>query len=277
MSADAPLLSIIIATFNAAAPLRETLLSLGSQKQIPANSVEIILQDGGSTDSTVRLARESGLFHSLTSEPDGGVYDAMNKGASRATGKWLQFLNAGDKFHSEWALAHTLSHLADLDGQAALWVIGRAVNTSLLDGRGVQIPSVPHNWVKHLLGVQPHCHQATWFRRDVFMAIGGHALDFGTAGDYDLIVRCGLLGRPAVIDTLIIDYEGGGMSAVGPKKTALLLHDVRVSRLELAGLYRKLDYAVTRVLALCNATRITLGRMRRGQQFHSAHDAARRA
>lgn len=90
-----PLVSIIIATYNAAKFLGPCLESIA--KQVIKN-LEIVIVDGNSTDSTADIAASfSQLNIVYNSEPDQGIYDALNKGIARATGKWLYFLGADDR------------------------------------------------------------------------------------------------------------------------------------------------------------------------------------
>ena len=95
VSTDGPLVSIITVTRNAAATLERTLQSVLLQTY---PYIEYIIIDGASTDGTVNLIRtEADRIAYWVSEPDGGLYDAMNKGLARATGHYVWFLNAGDE------------------------------------------------------------------------------------------------------------------------------------------------------------------------------------
>ena len=102
-----PLFSIITVTYNAAATLPPTLKSVGEQT---CQLYEYLLIDGASTDESVKLAEKSGISNmTISSEPDRGLYDAMNKGLGLAQGDYVIFLNAGDSFHSK----DTLQEIAD--------------------------------------------------------------------------------------------------------------------------------------------------------------------
>ena len=102
-----PVFSVITVTYNAERWLERTILSVLSQSY---TNVEYLIIDGGSTDRTVEIIRQyaSGLAY-WVSEPDQGLYDAMNKGLARATGDYLVFLNAGDTFHT----ADTLNQIVN--------------------------------------------------------------------------------------------------------------------------------------------------------------------
>ena len=92
-----PKISVITVTYNAGEVLEDTIQSVISQTY---HHVEYILVDGASRDHTMAIAnRYRERIHKIISEPDKGLYDAMNKGISLATGDYLCFLNAGDSFH----------------------------------------------------------------------------------------------------------------------------------------------------------------------------------
>lgn len=93
-----PKVSIITVTYHAADALRSTLQNI-SQSDYP--DFEVIVIDGASPDNTAEVVHEfSGLVNYFVSEPDGGIYDAMNKGLQAATGRYVWFINAGDKIYA---------------------------------------------------------------------------------------------------------------------------------------------------------------------------------
>ena len=98
-----PLFSIVTITFNAAETLPATLRSVDSQT---FTDYEHLIIDGASKDSTVETARKAAnKRRAIYSEPDKGLYDAMNKGLSKARGRFIVFLNAGDSFSTPGTLA----------------------------------------------------------------------------------------------------------------------------------------------------------------------------
>lgn len=91
-----PTITIVTVTYNCADSIEATIQSVLQQSY---THIEYILIDGGSTDGTQEIiSKYSQQIASYISEPDKGIYDAMNKGIDRATGEWIFFLNAGDTF-----------------------------------------------------------------------------------------------------------------------------------------------------------------------------------
>jgi len=101
------LLSIITISYNDLSGLQFTLASSKSFDE----RVEWIIVDGGSTDGTQQFLSELSEDYLFSSEPDEGLYDAMNKGLKEATGEYVIFMNSGDGFHSEQTLKEILSSL----------------------------------------------------------------------------------------------------------------------------------------------------------------------
>jgi len=106
-----PKISIITIVFNDVRHLEGTILSVINHNY---TNIEYIIIDGGSTDGTVDLIKKySDQIAFWKSEPDQGIYDAMNKGLRAATGDYVWFLNSGDKIYNENLLTKIISDLGD--------------------------------------------------------------------------------------------------------------------------------------------------------------------
>jgi len=168
-----PQLTIITITYNAEKYLGRTLQSVATAARLVpgvADSIEYILIDGASTDGTLQVAeRYSLILNRIMSEPDRGLYDAMNKGLSLATGEYVWFLNAGDEVHDGQVLSrllHAFESQADVYYSDALFV--------RTDGEAVGLRSevTPHtlpkkiHWQDFALGMKIS-HQAFIVRRTI--------------------------------------------------------------------------------------------------------------
>jgi glycosyltransferase involved in cell wall biosynthesis len=233
---DQVMLSVITVTLDNAAGLRKTLESVVGFLDDPA--VEVIVVDGGSADDTRKVV---GSFRrerlTLVSERDDGVYDAMNKGARLSRGAYLMWLNSGDTIARDDALLNILAFLR----AEPLWGVVGAMHLQGGVGHPFRIPNLPHVWWRHAFGLQPHCHQACLFSRRLYEVLGGYSGSYGLFGDFDFILRAGMVSPPAELPEVLVLYEGGGRSVEHADRIPLTLHQIRVDRMGLSGHLRRLD------------------------------------
>ena len=206
-------LSVITVTYNAEATLERTLRSVQSQSQA---DIEHIIVDGNSQDGTVALIeRYANERTNWVSEPDKGLYDAMNKAAAMATGDYLCFLNAGDTFHSDTTVEEMMRSIPQ--GSVPDIIYGQ---TAIVDGNGrflhmrrLEAPKVL-NWKSFKQGMLV-CHQAFIVRRGLFEP---YDLGYRFSSDFDWAVK--LLKRAQVIhytDMTLIDYLNEGLTTTNHK------------------------------------------------------------
>lgn len=202
MPAAAPFISVIVVCRNPGLPrLRLALDSVWLQI---AAAGELIVVDGASTDGTREwLETQRPRLGALITEPDRGVYDAMNKGVAAARGDWLLFLGADDRLEPD-AFARLAPVLAQTTGGV---VAGEAVYS---DGRvyrpGAWPVAVRRNFLQH---------QACFYHRSVFVA-GGFDAALRYQADYDLNLRIGRAGMPIVPAAGRVAVCGaGGLSDAG--------------------------------------------------------------
>jgi len=121
---EQPLISIITIVYNSKNDLEKTIKSVLNQKY---KNIEYIIIDGGSTDGTLDIINKyQEEIDKVISEPDNGIYDAMNKGLKHISGKWVNFLNAGDLFYDNNILNNIFQNLQ----QGTKLIYGDWINTS---------------------------------------------------------------------------------------------------------------------------------------------------
>lgn len=203
-----PLFSIITITYNAEKELPATLESVRCQT---LTDFEHLIVDGASKDGTVALAEQSGIEQmSIVSEPDKGLYDAMNKGIARAKGDYLIFLNAGDAFHAPTSL----QELADTIKAAGRPDIAYG-QTQIVDANrkfiGMRHLTAPeHLTFDSFKQGMLVCHQAFVARRDIAEP---YDLRYRFSADYEWCLRCLRKAKScAYTGTTLIDYLADGLT-----------------------------------------------------------------
>ena len=204
-----PVFSIITITYNASRWLEKTILSVLSQSY---PGIEYIIIDGKSTDGTVDIIRqyETGLSFWI-SEPDVGLYDAMNKGLQHATGDYVWFMNAGDTFYT----ANTIQKVADLISRKKVLPDVIYGETAIVgeDGKhiGMRRLKAPErlNWKSFRMGMLV-CHQSFVAKRKI---VPSYDLQYKYSADYDWCIRC-LKDASAVRNSRLVlaNFLEGGMS-----------------------------------------------------------------
>lgn len=112
-------ISIVTVCYNASTEIEKTMESVLSQSY---ENIEYIIIDGASTDDTLKVAKSKVLKYNtrdvkIFSGPDKGIFDAMNKGIKKATGEWINFMNAGDLFYNEKVIENLFkSEIAESTG-----------------------------------------------------------------------------------------------------------------------------------------------------------------
>lgn len=181
--APEPLISVITVTYNAENEISAT---LGSLKEQTFTGFEHIVVDGASTDATLSRVRDAAIPRSvILSEPDKGLYDAMNKGLRLAKGKYVIFLNAGDTFHNP----ETLQRYADAGMKDYDIIYG---DTCIIDNTGNIIGRRHLNAPAHLdfksfsKGMLV-CHQAFMVKKSLTQ---DYNLNYRFSADFDWCINC---------------------------------------------------------------------------------------
>jgi glycosyltransferase involved in cell wall biosynthesis len=204
--------SIVTPTYNAISTIRETLASI--QGQDHAGPVEHIVIDGGSRDGTVELLAAEAAAGRLryVSEPDDGLSDAFNKGVALATGDVVGWLNADDVYEPGALSAIAAAWAERPDAE---WATGRC---SIIGERGERSRHAVTAYKNLLLDHYSFAlhltnnfvsSPATFVRRDVLAELGALDTRFVYSADYDLWLRLGRRGRPAVADAPVARFRMG--------------------------------------------------------------------
>lgn len=194
--------SIITATYNAAKFLEPTIISI-SKVSYPC--IEFILIDGGSTDDTLKIAKKyKNIITKMISEPDKGVYDALNKGINLSTGDYLYFLGAGDVLHKE-GIGKLVKAVEDTNCMSLVYGDCYFVQSKkIYNGEFNKWKLFNHNI----------CHQAIIYSRKIFEKHGLYDLSFKISADYILNLKCFADKNinKLYVKTIVADYQEGGLS-----------------------------------------------------------------
>lgn len=216
-------ITLITCTYNAEAVLQPTLNSILHQTSA---DIEHIIIDGKSKDNTVAIAEQykaaSDMMHTgrtvvIQSEPDNGLYDAMNKGIKRATGDYLCFMNAGDKLASENTIKDIIEKI-EASGKEHSVVYGE---TDIVDENGVFLRHRHHKapekltWRSFRQGMLV-CHQSFYANTKISKDIEYNLL-YKISADVDWCIRVMKEGEKHGLGTLnthavLCNYLDGGMS-----------------------------------------------------------------
>ena len=208
-------ISIITVTYYAEATLERTLQSV-AQQTYP--DIEHLIIDGASTDRTLEIARQY-PHATVFSEPDKGLYDAMNKGLQRATGDFLCFLNAGDKLHSKETLAHIASSVSDGSPIGVIYGDTHIVDTQGQFLRNRRLTPPEHlTWQSFKDGMLV-CHQAFYINRQIALP---YDTTYRFSADFDWCIRCMKEGKKRGMQNLYVheplaDYLAEGMTTANHK------------------------------------------------------------
>lgn len=213
-------ISIVTITYNAARSLQRTLDSVARQTY---REIEHLIVDGASKDDTVALAQhyQQTVPYQVvvSSEPDKGLYDAMNKGLERATGDYIVFLNAGDMLHDAKTLetvVNAITSPSTLHQESPAVIYG---DTAITDSEGNVLHLRTHRppeqltWRSFKQGMLV-CHQAFYARRDIARETP-YDLQYRHSADVDWCIRimkeADHRGLPLVnTHAVLADFEEGG-------------------------------------------------------------------
>ena len=198
--------SIVTVSYNSAETIQDTIDSVRRQTY---PNIEYIVVDGRSTDGTVDILKENeGVIDRWVSEPDDGIYDAMNKGIRMSTGKIIGILNSDDWYEPE--AVETVVRVFEAYENVDL--VHGAMNICTEEGK-------PYARYGSKSGMSPNLtapfnHPTCFVRRSVYNDLGGFALDLPTASDYDFMLQFMRSGRENMyVDQVLTNFRKGGVTS----------------------------------------------------------------
>lgn len=192
--------SVVIVTYNASKTLREAIDSVLEQTY---NNVECLIVDGNSQDSTLKIVESYGDKIRWISEPDNGIYDAMNKGWKLASGEWILYLGADDLLlPSGIELLINKSMSLDVVYGDTIFVKGEKEKA---------VKSLPTRYLRRRMVTS---HQSLMMRKNIFVTLHGFDLKYKIVADAELVLRAFLAGyKFGQIDGYISKFSDEGISS----------------------------------------------------------------
>lgn len=216
-------ISIITVCYNSAVTIEKTILSVANQTY---PNIEYIIIDGNSRDATVDIIKKhESAISKWISEPDKGLYDAMNKGIGMATGDLIGILNSDDTFNTNTVVQDVINFHTRNNIDASVGNIMQHRE----NGKVVRIYSSKYwNPKKLTIGFMP-AHPSIFFKRELFNKYGNYDLGFKIGADYELITRFFLKNR------ISWKYSGitttamlvGGLSSSGSSSYKLITQEIQ--------------------------------------------------
>jgi len=220
-------LSIVTISYNNVDGLRKTIDTVLAQESREA--FEYVVVDGGSKDGTLELLQShDSKIDKWVSEPDKGIYNAMNKGVGMATGDYCLFLNSGDCFHSNTVVSEILDYLSDID-----FVIGKVLFLNSMQTSNVAEPLTMNRFYN---GSVPH--PATFIRTDLLRKYP-YDESYRIVSDWKFFLQTLILDSCSykLIDNVITDFDTEGISATNKalvdKERSLVLKELLPDRIVL--------------------------------------------
>lgn len=211
MSVTTPFFSIITASYNSEATIKECIESVLNQS---FNDFEYVLIDGNSSDNTVAIIRsfeekfkERNIAYKWISEKDSGIYDAWNKGLDASTGNWISFLGSDDEYVSD-ALE---LYAAEIRKNPEANYISSRVDIIDENKHRIETMGKPFVW-KKMARNMAIAQVGSFHKRELFEEVGSFSLKYRIVGDYDFYLRSKNHIRPVFFNRVTAKMSNGGVS-----------------------------------------------------------------
>lgn len=212
-------ISVITISYNSGKSIRKTFDSVKNQS---LKDYEYLLIDGGSTDKTLSIAGKYDHITKIISEPDNGIYDALNKGIKNSSGDIIGFLNSDDSFHTE----NSLKIILKAFDENTDCVFGDLIYTDseekikrVWKGSEFKKGSFKRGWMP--------AHPTFYCRRSVYEKLGFYNVYYKIAGDFELMLRFFEKHniRSKYIPHTLVNMKVGGTSNSGIKSKIDILKE----------------------------------------------------
>jgi glycosyltransferase involved in cell wall biosynthesis len=214
---DNPLISIVTVVFNAEKYLEDTIKSVINQTY---ENIEYIIIDGGSTDGTIDIIKKyKDKIDYWISEKDNGIYDAMNKGFDRASGEWINFMNAGDKFYENKTCNSVFKDNKDFDNVDVIY--GDLIVDYGKFQRFEKARSIGSMWKGMVFS-----HQSSFIRSEYHKEYK-YSLNYNIAGDFEFFYNTFKKNKKfKYINNIISIMDVNGLSDGNRFKSIRQMHQI---------------------------------------------------
>lgn len=214
-------ISVVTAVWNRESTIGDTLNSVLEQDY---QQVEYIIQDGGSTDNTLKIIQDTAPNALLVSETDGGIYDAINRGIRRSTGDVIGLMHSDDFYAHKHVLTKVVDKFKKTDADGVYADLDY-VSSKNIDHTIRQWKSGNYMTAKLASGWMPP-HPTLFLKRSVFEKYGLYDTNFHIAADYDAMLRYLCNGVTlAYLPEVTIKMRTGGASNESLKKVLRKSHE----------------------------------------------------
>lgn len=235
-------ISIVTVCFNSEISIRGTIESVLAQNY---KNIEYIIVDGDSNDGTLGIIREyESSISTVISEPDKGIYDAMNKGIQSATGDVIGILNSDDFYASPNVISEVVNQFKSKPDSNMVFgdvVFVEPSNTEKIvryyDSRKFKSWKLRFGWMPP--------HTASFIKRSAYVQVGTYSLEYKIAADYEFFVRMLMVYKLSCsrVDNVLVKMRTGGISTSG-FKSSLLLNTEIVKACKSNGVYTNLFFVL---------------------------------
>ena len=196
-----PLITVITVCYNAIETIEQTINSVINQNYY---NLEYIIIDGGSTDGTVEIIKKyTEKISYWISEPDKGIYDAMNKGVAKASGDYVAFINADDWYENN--ILNELDIYFKKQYDLIYGIIKLYNKNTFLYAHGASMNNIKKEMI---------AHPSTFIKKDIFEELGGYNLNYKYVADYELMLRLAIKGGKFMfVDKIIANFRLNGASS----------------------------------------------------------------